>query len=104
MELLGRRLRAPTWWAAALAAVAAAVFVLAFFLGRASAPGAPAEPALATVPASHSDLNLPRLSQAAPLPALAAPAKPVIRVRTVSTPQAPHRHRSSGPVTIVGSG
>lgn len=108
MQLLGRRLPAPTWRAGALAAAAAGVFALAFLLGRASAPGAPAKPTLATVAAPRSRLSLAQLSQAAPLPALAAPAKPVVRVRTVSTPAtttpAPRKHRSSGPVTIVGSG
>ena len=108
----GRRLRGPNWRTAVLAAAAVGVFALALLLARATAPGAPAEPALTSVAARQSALHLPRLSSAAPLPALAAPAKPAVRVRTISTPAQPKptppeprpKPRTTTTVTIVGSG
>jgi hypothetical protein len=95
--------------AAALAALAAvALLVLAFGVGRLTAPSAAGSaPALSPVRGTSAPLSLPHLSQAVPLPALTAapapatrPAAPVVK---------PHIHRSKpaspgAPVDVVGSG
>lgn len=84
------------------------VLALAFGLGRATAPGAKAAPALVPVAGSQAGLSLPHLSQALPVPALAA--APVVEkpppARATISPVI-HRHKASkpgGPVDIVGSG
>lgn len=108
--------------AAAVAVAGLAVFALAFFVGRLTAPAhAQASPALTPVHGSAPGMSLPQLSQAAPVPPLAAKPKPQIRVkvRTVPVPaptttavtppapqkkKAPARTKAPSPVTIVGHG
>jgi hypothetical protein len=84
--------------AAALAGLL--VLLVAFALARATAPGHAAPPALRPLPAASRGLTLPHLSQATPLPALAAPAATASAARP-----APLRPRKTQqPVDIVGSG
>ena len=109
--------------AAAVAVAGLAVFALAFFAGRLTAPAhAQASPALTPVHGSAPGMSLPQLSQAAPVPPLAAKPKPQIRVkvRTVPVPaptttaaapptvapkkKAPAKKKAPSPVTIVGHG
>jgi hypothetical protein len=108
-----------------LAAIAAAcagvaVFALAFFAGRLTAPShAQAAPALTPVHGQATGMSLPQLSQAAPVPPMAAKPKPQIKVkvRTVHVPvptttpaappavrQKPAPKKKQSPVTIVGNG
>jgi hypothetical protein len=107
--------------AAGAAAVGAICFVLAFSLGRATASDdRAATPALAAVRVAAVGPALPQLSQAAPLPALAAPTRRARPVRRVVRPRpaaqvrpAPRPRRTvrrqkpatpRTPVVIVGSG
>jgi hypothetical protein len=83
---------------AAVAVAAVVAFVLAFVLGGATAAGSPAGPAVRPLHAAGGGLNLPHLSQAAPLPGLAQPASPAVRLPPAS------RSSSRTPVVIVGSG
>jgi hypothetical protein len=116
------RLKQPAGLAAVAAAVGGvAVFALAFFGGRLTAPAhAQAAPALTPVHGSTSGMSLPQLSEAAPVPPLAAKPKPQIKVkvRTIHVPgptttaapvtapkqKAPARKKAPSPVTIVGHG
>jgi hypothetical protein len=98
--------------AALLGAAALAVLAIAFAAGRmTAASGTQTAAALTPVRSSAASLSLPQLSQALPLPALAA--EPVTTTANVTTtaavtvqPQVSHRSRSKagGPVDIVGSG
>jgi hypothetical protein len=103
--------------AAALAALTAAVLLaVAFGVGRTTAPSdAQGAPAFSAARGTSAPLSLPHLSQAVPLPALAATPAPA-RVATpkpaarVATPVVkPRIHRSKpaspgAPVDVVGSG
>jgi hypothetical protein len=108
--------------ALAVGAAGIAAFAAAFFAGRLTAPAhAQATPALTPVHGRASGMSLPQLSQAAPVPPLAAKPKPQIKVkvRTVHVPvptttavapvaakkKAPAGKKNApSPVTIVGHG
>lgn len=106
-------------------AVGCAVLALAVVAGRMTASSkAAAAPTLATVHAAGSAISLPQLSQASPLPALAARPAPAqtaaqtpvatqvpaelptvqpVQIQVPAIPKAPKR-TSVKPVRIVGSG
>jgi hypothetical protein len=91
---------------ALLGAGCVVALALAFGLGRATAPGARAAPSLVPIAGSQAGLSLPHLSQALPVPALAAAVARPSRPRATISPVI-HRHKASkpgGPVDIVGSG
>jgi hypothetical protein len=104
--------------AAALAAglVAVAIAGGAFAAGRLTAPDRrPATPRLAAARLTGAAVSLPRLSSAAPLPALAATPKPRVVTQAAPTVPAPvrlaplptppkHANPKAKPVRIVGSG
>ena len=81
-----------------------ALLACAFVIGRLTAPsGADAAPALVPVSGSSARLALPQLSQAVPVPALAATPAPA----TAAPKQVVHRtkpKRAGAPVDISGSG
>jgi hypothetical protein len=90
-----------------LAGGCVAVLALAFALGRATAPAPEGGPSLVSVASSQGGLSLPHLSQALPVPALAA--APVAKAAPARVPITPVIHRKKatkpgGPVDIVGSG
>jgi hypothetical protein len=93
-----------------LAAVALAIFLLAFALGRSTASSAAPRPDLVPVRAAPARLELPQLAEAAPLPGLAAPARQTARSTPAPRRQAPAKRPASRPaspstpVVIVGSG
>jgi hypothetical protein len=78
----------------------------AFAVGRATAPsGRHAAPALVSVSGSGAQLSLPQLSQAVPVPALAATPRPP--APATAPKQVVHRtkpKRAGAPVDITGSG
>jgi hypothetical protein len=111
---------------ALIAGVAACVLLaLAVLAGRMTASSTAATaPTLAPVHSSSSTISLPQLSQASPLPALAAepkvvkaptqvpvatpiqtelPAVQPVQIQVPTIPKAP-KHTSVKPVRIVGSG
>jgi hypothetical protein len=93
--------------AAALVALAAiALLVVAFGVGRMTAPSsASGAPALSPARDTSAPLSLPHLSQAVPLAALTeAPAAPPPRVVIKPRIQRSKPARPGGPVDIVGSG
>jgi hypothetical protein len=66
-----------------VAAVAVAVLAGAFLAGRLTAPAsARSAPRLVAAAAPQPTLGLQQLAEAAPVPPLAAPAKPIVRTRT----------------------
>ena len=111
-------------FAAGVAALGVVLFALAFAIGRATASDeSKAAPALVPVRAAGAGVAVPQLSEAAPLPTLAARVKPVVRhvrVRPAARPRrAPIRPvaapatakptpkpkpKPRQPVVIVGSG
>jgi hypothetical protein len=121
-ELRGRLRQSLGPVALAVVAVGIAVLVLAFLAGRLTAPSdAHAAPALTPVHGRATGMELPQLSQAAPVPPLAARPKPriTVKVRTVPVPvptttavapapkpkhKAPAKKKAPSPVTIVGHG
>jgi hypothetical protein len=94
--------------AAVLAGGCLIVLALAFLVGRLTAPAhAAAGPELHVIHGSGPGLSLPHLSQALPLPALAAAAKPPVAAVVVAPKPVVHRSKpkhAGGPVDIVGSG
>jgi hypothetical protein len=103
------RLAALPTAAAAAVLVGACLIVLAvaFLAGRLTAPAHGATgPELHAIHGTDAGLSLPHLSQALPLPALAAAARPAARPVVTPTPVV-HRTKpkhAGGPVDIVGSG
>jgi hypothetical protein len=97
--------------AAILGAACLAVLAVAFVAGRMSAPShATAATSLTAVRLDSTGISLPQLSQAVPLPALAAapavapttaPATPAVPVQHVQRTKPAH---AGAPVDIVGSG
>lgn len=100
---------APTSFLAASGLAALVVFAAAFVAGRLTAPSSGANgPTLQALHAAGTPRSLPHLSQAVPLPALAAAPAPAAR-QAAPAAIVPQIHRSKpskpgGPVDIVGSG
>jgi hypothetical protein len=98
--------------AAAIASACVVVLAAAFAVGRATAPDHASAATLTPLHVSRGGMPLPRLSDAVPLPALAAaPAKPARVAPARSRPAVPVQHvhrakprKAGGPVDITGSG